>query len=147
MQAIGIFGGFLLAYLFLYLLDMINMVADPLLLTAAWVLDAVFCFSAALLLAGLSEISELFERLIHPLMYLTMPLTGTFVLADWLPPKARAIVLWSPLVNTCEMFRAGVLGDTVITHWNVWYILLCSLTLTALGLPLMTYVKRHVEIQ
>jgi capsular polysaccharide transport system permease protein len=146
MPAIGIFGAFLLAYGTLYVLNMIAAVEDPLLVTVAWVLDAFFCFSAALVLAGLSELSELFERLLHPIMYLTMPLTGTFVMAGWLPPKARDVVGWSPLANACEMLRAGVLGDTVPTYWNAWYILLCSLVLMALGLPLMTYAKRNVEI-
>jgi capsular polysaccharide transport system permease protein len=146
MSSIGIFGAFLIAYLILYVFGFLDPMTDPLLVCTAWALDTLFCFGFALIVTGLSEMSGVLEKLLHPVMYLTMPLTGTFTMTAWMPPKAREILVWSPLVNACEMFRAGVFPEDVQTYWDPWFILLSSLALIAIGVPLTSYVRRHVEV-
>jgi capsular polysaccharide transport system permease protein len=146
MLAVGILGSFLIGFLILYLADAATPMRDPLLVAVAYCLDTLFCFSVALVVAGITELSGIVKKLVHPLMYLTLPLTGAFTLNDWLPPKVRAAMEWSPLVNTCEMFRAGVFPESVKTTWYPWYVVLWTLALTAIGLPLLAYVKRHVEV-
>jgi capsular polysaccharide transport system permease protein len=146
MLGVGILGSFMIGYLILYLADAATPMRDPLLVAVAWCLDVVFCFAVGLVVAGISEFSGIVEKLVHPLMYITLPLTGIFTFNAWLPPKVRAVMEWSPLVNICEMFRAGVFPESVKTTWYPWYVVVCSLVLIAIGLPLLAYVKRNVEV-
>ena len=103
--------------------------------------------SFASVVAGMSEFSEIFEKILHPVMYLSLPLTGAFTLTSWLPPRARAIVDWSPLANACEMFRAGVFPLSVKTTWSLSYMLACSLALLLIGLPLMRKARNIIDVQ
>jgi capsular polysaccharide transport system permease protein len=109
--------------------------------------DTVFVLSFASMVAGFSELSEFTEKILHPLMYLTLPLTGAFTLTAWLPPRARVIVDWSPLANACEMFRAGVFPESVKTTWSLSFILGSSLVLFLIGIPLMVQARKIISVQ
>jgi capsular polysaccharide transport system permease protein len=114
---------------------------------AAWCVDMLFVMSFATVIAGLSEFSEIVEKFLHPLMYLTLPLTGAFIMTSWMPPRARFIVEWSPLANVCEMFRYGVFPLTVKTIWNLPFVLACTLVLFVIGIPLMTKARTMINVQ
>ena len=146
MSAVGILGSFMLGYLMLYLAGLAGPMRDPLLVIGAWGLDILFCFSFSVVIAALSELSDLVERLLHPIMYLTIPLTGTFTLTAWLPSGFRSVLVWSPLVSTCEMLRAGVFPESVRTYWYPSYVVIWSLALLAVGLPLLAHARRSVEV-
>jgi len=145
--SLSVFTSFVIVATFGALFDFMPPVRDPGLTVAAWGVDTFFCMSFASVVAGLSEISELVEKLIHPLMYLTLPLTGAFTLTSWLPPQARVIVNWSPLANACEMFRAGVFPDSIKTTWSLSYILISSLVLFLIGIPLMNQARKLINVQ
>lgn len=144
---IGVFGSFVLAYVPLYLLGAMEPPRDPLLMVGAWALMAWFGFAFSLVLAGASELSELVEKFIHPVMYLTLPLTGTFFMVSWLPAKAQYVVSWSPLVNGVEMFRCGLFAEGVRTTWDAWYLVAWCVGLTAIGLPGMAAARRSIHVQ
>jgi capsular polysaccharide transport system permease protein len=122
-------------------------VRDPGFVVGAWCVDTIFVASFASVVAGLSEFSELVEKLLHPVMYLSLPLTGAFTLASWLPPRARVLVDWSPLANACEMFRAAVFPESVKTIWSLPFILGSSLILFLIGIPLMTRARKIITVQ
>jgi capsular polysaccharide transport system permease protein len=145
--SVSIFASFVLVCSVCVMFDIFPPVRDPGLIVAAWCLDTLFCISFAIVVAGLSELSEFIEKVIHPLMYLTLPLTGAFTMTAWLPPRARAVIDWSPMANACEMFRAGVFPLAVKTSWSAPYILLTSLALLTVGLPLVTYARRQISVQ
>ena len=146
MESVSIFTSFLIIATFATLFGAMEPVRDPGLILAAWGLDTLFCFSFSLLMAGLSGLSEIVERLMHPLMYLTLPITGAFAMAAWLPPRYRLIVEWVPLANCIEMFRAGMFPLSVKTYYSVPLIVISSLFLIALGLPIIEYARRKVDI-
>jgi capsular polysaccharide transport system permease protein len=146
LQSLSIFASFVLVCGVCVMFDIFPPVRDPGLIVAAWCLDTVFCISFAIVVAGLSELSEFIEKVIHPLMYLTLPLTGAFTMTSWLPPRARAAIDWSPLANASEMFRAGVFPLSVKTYWSASYILVSSLALLAVGLPLVTYARKQISV-
>lgn len=125
---------FMIAYVPLALFGMLGVIADPLLMVGAWVLMAWLSFAVALLLAVLTETSDVAERLVQPVMYILLPFTGAFYMVEWLPPGLRQWVVYSPLVHANEMFRAGLLGAGVTTHFSVGYMVLCATVATALGL-------------
>ena len=145
--SVAIFTSFVIVCSICVLFDVFPPVRDPGLIIAAWCLDTLFIFSFAVVIAGVSELSEFVEKILHPLMYLTLPLTGAFTLTAWLPPRARIIMEWSPLANAIEMFRAGVYPISVKTYWSVPLILFSSLFLLTIGVPLVLYARRQIQVQ
>jgi capsular polysaccharide transport system permease protein len=147
MGSLGIFGAFLFGYVILYVFGGVDLPRDPLLVVSAWLLDTLFCFSFSLIIAGISELSHLAEKLLHPLMYLTIPLMGSFTLTDWVPVAARKVLVWSPLVNAVEMLRAGVYPPDIKTYWYPNYLLICSLACLTIGLPLVSYARKRIVVR
>jgi len=146
LETIGILTAFFIAYVPLYCLDLIMPIRDPLVLLGGWFLMAWFSFGFGLCVAALSELNETVERVIQPLMYITLPLTGAFYMVDWLPLKARDVLLWSPLVNGMEMFRGGLFPLDIPAEWDAAYLSACAFALTAVGLPLCLYAQKRVQM-
>jgi capsular polysaccharide transport system permease protein len=65
-------------------------------------------------------------------------------MTDWLPYKAQAVLQYSPIASSMEMFRAGAFPSDVTTFYDPTYIITVCLFLTAVGIPLMAYAQRHV---
>jgi len=138
LEAAGTGIAFFIAYTALYLLELIKPIDDVLILIGAWCLMAWFSFAVGLILACLSEIWEIVERFVQPVMYLMLPISGAFFMVDWLPLGLRHIAEYSPLIVPYEMFRGGLFGDEVInTYWNAWYLAGWCLLLTTIGLALV----------
>lgn len=147
LEIVGIFTAFMLAYVPLALLGFVDPLSDPLLLIGGYVLNGWFSMSVGLIIAALSELSEPVEQFVPPILYITLPFTGAFYMAAWLPEGFRAVVLWSPLVNTQEMFRAGMFPEDVVTYFYPTYVVLWCIALTALALPLIHYAQKHVAMR
>lgn len=146
LETIGILAAFFIAYIPLYCFDLIMPIRDPLVLFGGWFLMAWFSFGFGLCLAALSETNDAVERFIQPAMYITLPLTGAFYMVDWLPLKAREVLLWSPLVNAMEMFRSGLFPADIQTEWNAVYLAACAFGAMAIGLPMCLYAQKHVQM-
>jgi capsular polysaccharide transport system permease protein len=147
LDTLGILTSFFIAYIPLMVLGITDPINDYMVLLGGWFLTAWFSFSVGLIIAALTEISEAAERFIHPVMYLTLPLTGTFYMVYWLPGKAKDLVLWSPLVNGSEMFRSALLPPDIPTQWDALYMFWWCVALTAIGLPFVLYAQRHVRFE
>lgn len=145
--SISIFTSFVIIVTVGALFGFMSPVRDPGMAVAAWCVDTLFVMSFATVVAGLSEFSEIVEKLLHPIMYLTLPLTGAFAMAAWLPPRYRVVVEWSPLANICEMFRYAVFPLNVKTIWDLPFVLVCTLALFVIGIPLMKKARTMVNVQ
>ena len=113
MEMISTFMSFLLCYFLLYIFGLVEFVFDPLTMALAWIMMTMFGGGVALCLGALVHSSKAAERMMQPIMYLTLPLTGAFYLVDWLPEQARRFVVWFPMVQAQEMFRAGFIGPRI----------------------------------
>jgi len=147
LDAVGILTAFFIAYVPLALFGYVPPIHDPLLFFSGWFLTAWFSFGVVLILAALTELSDVADRLVHPIMYITLPVTGAFYMVYWLPEPLREIVLWSPLVHASEMFRAGLFSPDIPMRWDAEYLLWWCLALTSIGLPLSLYARRHVRLE
>ncbi|WP_150627264.1 ABC transporter permease [Pandoraea captiosa] len=112
-----------------------------------WGLLAWYSAAMALLIGGLSEYSELVDRFWHPLAYFQLPVSGAMVMASWLPPSIREIVLLFPTANCVELFRFGYYGTAVKPFYDVPYVVVVNLVLTWLGLLVVRGASRRVELQ
>lgn len=125
--------------------EVIEPPADILLMTTGWVLLAFVSLSIGLLFGPLSEKTELIERFMHTAMYLLFPLSGAAFLADWLPSRAREIVLLVPMFNCVEMIRHGYYGASVKTYEDPLYVIVICLVLLSFGLRLVSTIRHEVE--
>lgn len=109
-----------------------------------WFMLAWFGAALALLIGALSERSELVEKLWHPASYLLFPLSGAVFMVDWLPATAQKLVLLLPMVHGVELLREGYFGSAVRAHYDLGYMAIVCLCLTALGLAQERIVSRKV---
>lgn len=147
LESVGVLMAFFAAYIPLALLGVIEPVNDYLVLLGAWTLMCFLSFGVALIITGVTHLSETVERFVQPIMYLILPLTGVFYMVYWLPPAAREFLLLSPLVNACEMYRAGLFGKQIPTFWDPWYIALWAIALNAVGWVLVVKAQKHIEME
>jgi ABC-type polysaccharide/polyol phosphate export permease len=128
-------------------LDLMDLPADPLQAALAWCLLGWFFISAGLVSVYLDERSEIFERVWHVFLYLTLPLTGAFSMVSWLPTGAQEFILYSPMVHGVEMLREGYFGGGIRAMYDVGYLVTCNMVLTAVALLLINKVSKLVKAE
>jgi capsular polysaccharide transport system permease protein len=106
-----------------------------------------FCFACALIIASLSERSDIIEKCISIITYLSIPFSGTFTMVDWVPPGFRKFLLWSPSVHNVEMIRAGQFGAAAHAHYDVVYDTWITALLILIGISLTLRVRRYILVQ
>ncbi|WP_240149299.1 MULTISPECIES: ABC transporter permease [Asaia] len=106
-----------------------------------------FCLASALIVAALSELSDLVEKSIQVIAYLAIPFSGAFTMVDWLPPKFRGWLLWSPSVQNIEMIRHGQFGSSARAHYNIGYDAFITLAMILVGIVLVLNIRKHIEVQ
>lgn len=144
-------GGATLSMIVLMSLFMVIDLIDPpfnlMNMIFGWGLLSWYAAAMALLIGGLSEYSELVDRFWHPIAYFQLPVSGALVMAAWLPPGVRQIVLLFPTANCVELFRSGYFGPSVTTYYDSVYVAIVNLVITWLGLLATSGAARRVEPQ
>ena len=116
-------------------------------LLLGWLYYALFTFSVCTVLAPLSEMNEVMEKLAPVTTYLMVPFSGAFFLVSALDEKVREIVLYSPPVHGMEMMRYGIFGPSVDPQFNYTYTIAFSLPCMALGLAMCRKVRKDLVIE
>lgn len=125
-------------------LGLMALPVDPLLAVGAWLLLCWFVVGAGLVGAYFGAASEVFDRVWHVMVYLTLPLTGVFSMVAWVPPEAQSFLLLSPLVHCVEMLRAGFFGPSINPHYSVTFLIQVNSILLLVGLLLSRGIRRMV---
>lgn len=117
------------------------------LLFAGWFLYALFTFSLCLILAPLSELSDVLEKLVPVTTYIMIPFSGTFNMTSWLTPEAQSVMYYSPFVQAMEMMREGIFGARVnaIHDWRVPFF--TSLAFMLIGLAMCRRIRRRLVVE
>jgi len=140
-----------MAYLFigavLVYFDFFPVPSDVGYLIYGWLTYALFTFSLCLILAPLSETSDVLEKFIPVTTYIMIPFSGTFNMVSWLSPKVRDIMLYSPPVNAMEMMRYGIFGDKVMPYYDAIYPNAVSLVCMLIGLILCRRIRRRLVVE
>ena len=126
-------------------LDWIDYPVDILRMLEGWGLLCWYSTAMAFLIGGLSEYSELVEKIWHPLAYFQLPLSGAFLMVSWLPAKFRGLMLIFPVPNAVELFRKGYYGGAVKAIYDVPYVVAVCSCLTLLSLFVVRNVSHRVE--
>jgi capsular polysaccharide transport system permease protein len=125
-------------------LGLMALPVDPLKVVVAWLLFTWFVMGFGMVAAFMGESSEIFDRVIHIIMYLSLPLTGAFTMVSWMPPAVQNILLYSPLVHAVEMLREGYFGESIAATYSVSYLLEVNLVVTLIGLILIRNIRRNL---
>ncbi len=105
-----------------------------------------FSFALALNVTALAHMSHAFSRMLHPLLYLSLPLSGAFYTLAWLPPAVRDILQWLPLAHIFEMSRLGLFADFQTPYLRTGYLSFCCMALTYCGLLLLRRTRRQIHV-
>lgn len=145
------FIGHLLAYFFIALvlstLGIFPVPHDLGFMLLGWLYYSIFTLGLCLVLAPLSETSEVVEKFMGVTTYLMVPFSGAFYMTSWLTPEARDAALWSPPVHGMEMMRYGLFGHSVEPHFDYFYPLAFSIPCMALGLHLCRRIRRKLVVE
>jgi capsular polysaccharide transport system permease protein len=146
-EVIGSMMAFVFIATFLFVLGEFPMPADVGALVAGWFLYCLFTFSLCLILAPLSELSEVWEKLLPVTTYIMIPFSGTFSMVSWLTPEVQRIMLYSPFVSPMELIRAGIFGDRVHAIWELTVPVSASIILMVIGLTLCRRIRRQLVVE
>jgi capsular polysaccharide transport system permease protein len=135
---------FVVLSLVLSLLKVIEPPHDMLTVVGGWLLLAWIGTGLAGLLGAVCAQFSLAEKLWRPMSYLLMPVSGTFFMVDWLPPKSQEIVLWIPMVHGVEILRGGYFGPQVNVHYELGYVVPFCMGMTLLALAWIRVVSRRL---
>jgi capsular polysaccharide transport system permease protein len=143
LEVIGTTAALLMVYGTLLFADILQPIVDLGLFVLAWIILAFLGSGLALVFAAISEYSESSEKFLAPFQYLMVPLSGVFFLVDWLPQTGQDLILYNPLTNCIEMFRAGLFGEHVATYYSIWYPIACTAFLWVVGLILLEVARQR----
>lgn len=117
---------------------------DLLQVVGGWLMVAWFGASIGMLLGGLSEQSEVVEKLWHPTSYLLFPLSGAGFLVDALPKAGQDIVLYLPMVHGVEYIREGYFGSVFVPHYDMAYMAVCNAFITLFALAQIRRISKLI---
>ncbi len=120
--------------------------ARPLVLLASSLFMLWWSFAISLLVCAGCHASVVFERLLHPVTYLLMPLSGAFFVLRWLPEPYRTWLSWFPMTQIFELLRYGQFASVDDRYVDLPYITGWCLALTYIGLVAIRITRRHIHL-
>lgn len=129
-----------------WMLDLFDAPPDLLLMGGAVGLLAWFSFALSMIVTTMAHESPMAGRLIHPLLYLSMPLSGAFFTMLWVPPALRGVVAWIPTVPMFEMLREGMFEGYPPDYAGAAWPIACCGVLTLLGLAGLRILRPRVQL-
>lgn len=146
-EVIGAMMAYLLIAVLLIVLDEFPVPADLGAFLLGWFLYCLFTLSLCLILAPLSEMSEVLEKIMPVTTYIMIPFSGTFNMTSWLTPTAQKVMYYSPFVQGMELMRYGIFGDSVNAMWNVTVPITASALCMLIGLAMCRRVRRELIVE
>lgn len=141
LEGTGATMSFVILTIIFHSIGLVPLPYDQITMWAAWFLLAWFAAAFSLLLGAFSEKTDLVEKIWHPIMYLIIPLSGSFFMVSTLPPNLREVVLLNPTVHCAEMFRAGFFGSEHEWFYSTGYIVTFNMVLTLIALGQVRAIK------
>ncbi|MBV1833527.1 ABC transporter permease [Novacetimonas pomaceti] len=118
----------------------------PLLMICGLALLTWLAFALSMILAAYSEKSTVIERLAHPAMYLSMPISGAFSLQQTMPDPFRWYLSCFPTTEMFEFIREGQFSSYTSDYTYPGYAIGWCLVLTYIGLISIRKARRDVHL-
>ncbi len=106
-----------------------------------------FSFGLSLLVCAGSEVSPIVGRLVHPVIYFSLPLSGAFFLLEWVPEPYRTYLTWVPMIHMIELIREGQFAIYNSSYIDVPYAVGWCMVTTLLGLAAVMSVRTRLHLE
>ena len=148
LEALGNVAAVALSFIIFYTLGFVETPANYPLLLLGVLYMTWWSLAVALIVAALSERSDIVEHVWMPISYMYLPLSGCFYMAEWLPNNMRAVALTlMPSLHIYEMIRSGLFGMRVQAFYNLGYLTSILSILTFIGFKFIRDVRDHLEFE
>jgi capsular polysaccharide transport system permease protein len=148
LEALGNLASVVVSFTVRFSIGQISLPYNYSLVLFGFVYTTWWSLSVALLIAALSERSEIVLHVWPPISYLYIFFSGFFLLADWIPESLRGFALAvDPPLHCYEMIRAGLFGPRIHAHYDTAYLSFMLTALTLVSLWLMSGVRKHIELE
>lgn len=136
---------FFILYVILMMFGQVGLPHDWGLMYWGWISLFILATGIAMVLSALAAEFDVVERIVPVMLYASLPFSGIFTMAAWLPEGYREIYLAVPLPHPVEMLRGGVFGEFIETHYDPLYPLFWGAVLILFGLLLLARAKEHLD--
>lgn len=147
MELSGAFMAHIVVYAMLLIMGLVGLPNNYILFYVGHLLLWVISVGFGVTFASLSIKYDVLERVLPVSMYLMVPLSGAFIMVDWVPQHYQSIYLLNPLPHTVEIIRDAVFGEFVKTHYSIGYALAWGVGLNFIGLILLVQNQRYLDIE
>ena len=148
LELIGNIAACAVSFLLLYAMGLIAWPHDYALFLVGFFYMGWWAIAVALIVATLSERSEIVEHIWMPISYMYMAVCGFMFLAEWLPTPLRRVALAvDPPLHAYEMIRGGLFGNRIQTFYDMPYLTWILAIITLIGLWLMRDVRKHLVLE
>lgn len=118
----------------------------PLILFAGMMSMALLSFGLSMVVCGLTHERRALGRLVHPLSYVMMPLSGAFFTMEMLPGPIRDFFLWIPLAHIFEILRYGWFRSASPDYFSISYLVAWIAGSMLIGLLLISIARRRIHM-
>jgi capsular polysaccharide transport system permease protein len=146
-EAIGAMMAFVFIAAILIAFNEFPVPADLGALIGGWLVYWLFTLSLCLILAPLSEVSDVLEKIMPVTTYIMIPFSGAFNMVSWLTPAAQKFMYYSPFVHGMELMRYGIFGAKIDAQWDVSVPLSASMICAVIGLAMCRRIRRELVIE
>jgi capsular polysaccharide transport system permease protein len=118
----------------------------PLIYLLGVALMFLLSFSLSLVVCGITHERPAIGRLIHPLVYIMMPLSGAFFVMNGIPGGIRDFLLTIPLVHIYEIMRYGWFKSAHPEFIDSYYLAAWILGTLLIGLLLISTARQRIHM-
>jgi capsular polysaccharide transport system permease protein len=105
-----------------------------------------FSFGLALIIVSATHDNRTLGRMVHPISYIMMPLSGAFYRVQWVPQNYRVYLEWFPLPQIFEMCRYGYFESATDEFFSVPYLIGCCLVSSYIGLVAIKLLRGRIHL-
>jgi capsular polysaccharide transport system permease protein len=127
-------------------LGLADPLARPEAFAGAVALMCWFSFGLSMLVTTASHQSPMVGRLVHPLLYLSLPLSGAFFALSWFPQGVRDLLVWVPTVHIFELLKVGQFEPFESRWIDLPYVIGWCGALTLFGLLGLQHLRARIEL-
>ncbi len=147
LEAFGNLASTIFSFFVLYQLGTMEWPQDIPLLFLGFAYMTWWSLAVALIIAALSERSELVIHIWMPVSYIYLAVSGFMFANAWLPTPIRNIALTvMPSTHAYDMIRAGLFGNRFEWFYNVGYLSCFLAILTLIGFWLLRDVRKYMQV-
>jgi capsular polysaccharide transport system permease protein len=111
------------------------------------VLMGLLAHGVALISLSLTQFGvQVVDRIVHPLLYVSIIFSGVFYLIWWMPEPVQELMLLVPMVHIFEFTREGQFGPGQPFHYDLRYVLFWIIGLNVYGGFALRRAKPHLGL-